>query len=84
MAGAAIGPVLGGFLKDWTGNYDWSIILSFGLSLIAVICIFGLPSTAHHQLPHWEDALPPEARTAGGIGTPAAVPASGGGDGSGD
>ncbi|MCH8987684.1 MAG: MFS transporter [Chloroflexi bacterium] len=88
MAGAgigmAIGPVLGGFLRDWTNSYDWSIILSFGLSMIAVGCIFLLPSTAHHQLPHWEDALPPEARTAGGYGTPAAVPASSGGDGSDD
>jgi len=88
MAGAgigmAIGPVLGGFLKDWTGTYDWSIVLSFGLSLTAVICIFALPSTAHHQLPDWEDALPPEARTARGTGTATAAPAIGGGDGSGD
>ncbi len=83
MAGAGIGPVLGGFLKDWTNTYDWSIILSFGLSLIAVVCILVLPSTSHHQLPHWEDALPPHARTAGGPGTPEIVPA-GGDDGSDD
>ena len=86
MAGAgigmAIGPVLGGFLKDWTDTYIWSIWLSFGLSATAVACIFLLPSTHQHQLPDWEDALPPEARTAGGVGTPAAAPASGGGDGS--
>ena len=57
MAGAgigmAIGPVLGGFLRDWTNTYDWSIILSFGLSAVAVVCIFLLPSTHQHQLPHW-------------------------------
>ncbi|MED5404446.1 MAG: MFS transporter, partial [Chloroflexota bacterium] len=69
MAGAgvgmAIGPVLGGFLRDWTGAYDWSILLSFGLSAAAVVSIFFLPSTHEHQLPNWEDALPPEARTSG-------------------
>ena len=69
-------------MKDWTGNYDWSILLSFGLSATAVACIFLLPSTHQHQLPDWEDALPLEARTSGGTGAPAA--ASGGGDGSDD
>ena len=81
MAGAgigmAIGPVLGGFLRDWTGVYDYSLWLSFGLSMTAVICIFALPTTAHHQLPHWEEALPPEARSAART---QAAPA-GGGDG---
>jgi MFS family permease len=69
MAGAgigmAIGPVLGGFLKDWTDTYTWSLWLAFGLSATAVICILFLPSTHQHQLPDWEDALPPEARTSG-------------------
>ena len=82
-AGFVIGPVLGGFLRDWTNTYDWSILLSFGLSLTAVLCIIFLPTTAHHQLPDWEDALPPEAKTAGGFGSPAPVP-PGGGDGSDD
>ncbi|MCH7736762.1 MAG: MFS transporter [Chloroflexi bacterium] len=88
MAGAgigmAIGPVLGGFLKDWTDTYIWSLWLSFGLSATAVLCIFFLPSTHQHQLPDWEDALPPEARTSSGAGAPAVSPASGGGDGSDD
>ena len=70
MAGAGvgmgIGPVLAGFLKDWTGIYDWSILLSFSLSLTAVFCIMFLPSSARRQLPDWEDALPPDARTADG------------------
>jgi len=75
MAGAgvgmAIGPVLGGFLRDWTGSYDWSVLLSFALSATAVVCIFLLPSTHRHQLPDWEDALPPEARTGMADGQPA-------------
>ena len=61
--GMGVGPVLAGFLKDWTGIYDWSILLSFSLSLTAVICILFLPSSSRRQLPDWEDALPPEART---------------------
>ncbi len=63
--GMGVGPVLAGFLKDWTGIYDWSILLSFSLSLTAVICILFLPSSSRRQLPDWEDALPPEARTVG-------------------
>ena len=68
MAGAgigmAIGPVLGGYLKDITGSYDASLWLSFSLSLVAVLSIVALPTTSHHQIPHWEEALPREARTA--------------------
>ena len=71
--GMGIGPVLAGFLKDWTGIYDWSILLSFSLSLTAVFCIMFLPSSSRRQLPDWEDELPPEARTSvGGTATPAA------------
>ena len=88
MAGAgvgmALGPVLGGFLRDWTGTYDWSVLLSFGLSLTAVFCIIFLPSTSQRQLPNWEDELPPEARAASGIGRSTPMPAAGGGDGSDD
>jgi MFS family permease len=61
--GMGIGPVLAGFLKDWTGIYDWSILLSFSLSLMAVFCILFLPSSSRRQIPDWEDALPLEART---------------------
>ena len=75
MAGAGVGmgvgPVLAGFLRDWTEVYDWSILLAFSLSLTAVICITFLPSSSRRQLPDWEDALPPEARTSiGSSGSP--------------
>ena len=73
MAGAgvgmALGPVAAGFLHDYTGNYTWSLALSLALSVIGVLGITFLPSTRHHQLPHWEASLPPEART-----TPAPTP----------
>ena len=67
MAGAgvgmALGPVAAGFLHDYTGSYTWSLALSLALSVIGVLGITFLPTTRHHQLPHWEASLPPEART---------------------
>ena len=60
--GMALGPVMAGFLRDATGTYYWPLWLSFALSVLAVIAILFLPSTKHLQLPHWEEALPPEAR----------------------
>ena len=95
MAGAgigmAIGPVMAGYLRDFTGDYTWSLLLAFALSVVGVICILGLPDTRIRQLPKWEDALPPEARIgappsiAGGQNPPLGVAGSGGnadGDGS--
>ena len=61
--GMALGPVVAGFLHDVSGSYFWPLWLSFGLSTLAVVAIVFLPNTRHLQLPHWEEALPPEART---------------------
>lgn len=63
--GMAAGVFAGGILRDWTGNFDATIVLSLVLSLVGVGAIFLLPSTSHHLLPDWEDALPQEARTSG-------------------
>ena len=60
--GMALGPVAAGFLRDITGAYVWPLWLSFGLSTLAVVAILFLPSTKRLQLPHWEEALPAEAR----------------------
>ena len=97
--GMALGPVAAGALRDITGAYFWPLWLSFGLSTLAVVAIMFLPNTKRLQLPHWEEALPPEARgnvaraqaaaapapgqTAPGQPAPAAG-ASGDGDGDGD
>ena len=37
--------------------------LSLVLSLVGVLSIVVLPATSHHQLPDWEEELPPEAQT---------------------
>ena len=63
--GMALGPLAGGFLWDATGEYTSSVILAFALSLIGVISIIFLPTTARHQVPNWEEALPPEIRALG-------------------
>ena len=88
--GMALGPVAAGFLRDFSGSYVSSLWLSFGLSVFAVVAIVFLPTTKKLQLPHWEEALPPEARgnvaraeapPAAAPGQPNAAGATGDGDG---
>ena len=61
--GMAAGSLTGGWLRDWTGNFDATMGLSLVLSLVGVLSIVVLPATSHHQLPDWEEELPPEAQT---------------------
>jgi MFS family permease len=61
--GMASGSFLGGVLRDLTGDYTMALACSFVLSLMGATAILVLPSTAHHQIPEWEDALPPEVRS---------------------
>ena len=61
--GMAAGSLIGGWLRDWTGSFDATMGLSLALSLIGVVSIVVLPATSHHQLPDWEEELPPEAQT---------------------
>ena len=61
--GMAAGSLTGGALRDWTGNFDATMGLSLVLSLVGVLSIVVLPATSHHQLPDWEEELPPEAQT---------------------
>ena len=61
--GMAAGVAIGGLLHDLTGNFNASIAVSLVLSLVGVASILVLPTTARYQLPHWEEALPQEARS---------------------
>jgi MFS family permease len=69
MMGAGIGmgagALVGGWLRNWTGDFDATIILSLVLSLVGVAAILMLPTTSRHLIPHWEEALPQEARATG-------------------
>ena len=61
--GMAVGAYIGGELRDWTGDFDATMGLSLALSLVGVFSIVLLPTTHRHQLPDWEQELPPEAQT---------------------
>ena len=61
--GMAAGSLIGGWLRDWTGSFDATMGLSLVLSVVGVISIVVLPTTKSHQLPDWENELPPEAQT---------------------
>ena len=60
--GMASGSFLGGVLRDLTGDYTLALACSFVLSLMGATAILILPSTTHHQIPKWEEALPLEVR----------------------
>ena len=61
--GMASGAFLGGVLRDLTGDYTLALACSFVLSLMGATAILILPSTTQHQIPKWEEALPPEIRS---------------------
>ena len=61
--GMALGPFLGGLLWSWTGDYTGVLALSFAASLTGLLSILVLPSTSRHLIPHWQEKLPPEARS---------------------
>ena len=61
--GMAAGSLVGGWLRDWTGSFDATMGLSLVLSVVGVISIVLLPTTRRHQIPDWEQQLPPEAQT---------------------
>ena len=61
--GMAAGSLMGGWLRDRTGDFDATMGLSLVLSVVGVISIVLLPTTRRHQLPDWEQELPPEAQT---------------------
>ena len=56
--GMAFGALIGGGLRDWTGDFDATMAFSLVLSFIGVISILILPTTKKELLPDWEDQLP--------------------------
>ncbi len=70
--GMASGASFGGLLRDFTGDFTYTIALSLVLSLVGVISILFLPGTHRHQIPDWEEGLPAEYRS-----TPSGAPTPG-------
>ena len=62
--GMAAGALIGGQLRDFTGNFDATMALSLGLSLVGVISIMLLPTTKKELLPDWEGQLPGDSQPA--------------------
>ncbi len=56
--GMAAGALIGGQLRDITGDFNATMGLSLALSLVGVISIMLLPPTKKELLPYWEDQLP--------------------------
>ena len=67
-----------GFPTILDNPYCWTILLSFIMSLGGVVAILFLPNTHHHQVPNWEDELPPEFRTGAAPAAPEAPAPAGG------
>ena len=61
--GMAFGALIGGGLRDWTGDFDATMAFSLVLSFIGVISILVLPTTKKELLPDWEDQLPDADQT---------------------
>ena len=61
--GMGLGPLVGGILWDRTGLFASPVLLSSALSFVGLVSVLLLPSTSRHLIPHWEESLPPEARS---------------------
>ena len=75
LMGHAITTAMAGAVIFLTGSYAPALALSVIFSLGGVVVIMTLEPTDRILIPHWEDSLPPEARTV----PPTARPLSGGG-----
>jgi MFS family permease len=61
--GMALGGLLGSAIFDIFGAYDIAWLISIAASLGGVVCILLLEPTSRILIPHWEESLPPEARS---------------------
>lgn len=68
MVGHAVTTALAGLVIIATGSFYPVFALSAIFSLVGVVVIALLDSTAHILIPDWEASLPPEARSAHAIG----------------
>jgi MFS family permease len=62
MLGHAVASGLAGLVLAVTGAYMPVLALSMACSLAGVLVILHLEPSARVLIPHWEEALPPEAR----------------------
>ncbi len=63
MMGHAVASGLAGLVLYVTGSFTPVLALSMAFSLVGVLVILHLESSARVLIPHWEELLPPEARS---------------------
>jgi MFS family permease len=63
MLGHAVATGLAGLLIAITGSFPLVLALSMAFSLVGMLVILHLESSARVLIPHWEESLPPEARS---------------------
>ena len=57
-----------------TGAFIPVLALSMAFSVVGVLVILRLESSARVLIPHWEESLPPEARSMGSSGVHPTIP----------
>src|SRR5215510_7721425 len=68
MLGHAVATGLAGLVLSVTGSFPLVLALSMAFSLVGMLVILHLESSARVLIPHWEESLPPEARSMGSSG----------------
>ena len=63
MLGHAVASGLAGLVLYVAGSFTPVLALSMAFSLVGVLVILHLESSARVLIPHWEESLPPEARS---------------------
>jgi len=74
MLGHAVATGLAGLVLALTGSFPLVLALSMAFSLVGVLVILRLESSARVLIPHWEESLPPEARSLRSHGEPTVIP----------
>jgi hypothetical protein len=74
MLGHAVATGLAGLVLALTGSFPLVLALSMAFSLVGVLVILRLESSAQVLIPHWEESLPPEARSLWSHGQPTIIP----------
>jgi hypothetical protein len=62
LLGHAVASGLAGLVLYATGSFVLVLLLSMAFSLLGVLVILRLESTARVLIPHWEASSPPEAQ----------------------
>jgi hypothetical protein len=61
LLGHAVASGLAGLVLYATGSFGLVLLLSMAFSLVGVVVILHLESTARVLIPHWEASVPPDA-----------------------